>query len=67
MLIVRAVGHVLFCSAKKVTSDSTPIYSGIFRIVDYYTSIVYTVVYGPYILHYRDFFCTAKKFIIVIA
>ncbi|QAT90291.1 hypothetical protein KM622_gp005 [Spodoptera exempta nucleopolyhedrovirus] len=54
--------HQLFCSAKKVIDFSRSIYNGKFRIVDYYTSIVYTVQYALHILHFRAHFCTAKKF-----
>ncbi|ACI28709.1 agip7 [Agrotis ipsilon multiple nucleopolyhedrovirus] len=54
----------LFWSAKILIRIMTSIYSGKFRIVDYYTSIVYTVQYALHILHFKVHFCTTKKFTI---
>ncbi|AIZ48563.1 asb005 [Agrotis segetum nucleopolyhedrovirus B] len=54
--------YQFFWSAKMLIRSRTPIYSGKFRIVDYYTSIVYTVQYALHILHFKAHFCTAKKF-----
>ncbi|QNV47852.1 hypothetical protein [Alphabaculovirus altersperidaniae] len=58
------LSYQLFCNTKKLEMTSLSIYSGKVRIVDYYTSIVYTEQYALHILHFRALFCTAKKFVI---